>query len=328
MLSLVDVFVLEPAVWRELNAACVGAGRPRPGAAGGARLLRRDRRRADRDDALRAGAARAVRPALRPARRRDRRLRAAAAGRGARRERHPARRVRRRHRRRQQGRPLAQVARRDDRGVRDLPRAARRRAPLPAHRAPRARTRGRTCRRCSTSSASPRRPCSSSTRAATSSTRSRPEEMAGDLRVARRAPERVDGRGLRAHRARGAGVRRARDRHRLHRDERGLRRRLEGRLRAATGPTRPRGRRGRTSRRSSRASRRATRARRASRGASSPPAPASTRSPTTPTACWPSTGCRRSSEVALRLPGVAPPLTRFLAVAGVVRRRSSAPPAA
>ena len=86
-----------------------------------------------------------------------------------------------------------------------------------------------------------------------------PEEMAGDLRVARRAAERVDGRGLRAHRARGAGLRRARDRHRLHGDERGLRRRLEGRLRAATGPTRPRGRRGRTSRRSSRAWRRATR---------------------------------------------------------------------
>ena len=33
VLSLVDVFVLEPAVWRELNAACVGAGRPRPRAA-------------------------------------------------------------------------------------------------------------------------------------------------------------------------------------------------------------------------------------------------------------------------------------------------------
>ena len=52
----------------------LGAGRPRPGAAGGARLLRRDRRGADRDDALRAGAAAPLRPALRPARRRHRRL--------------------------------------------------------------------------------------------------------------------------------------------------------------------------------------------------------------------------------------------------------------
>ena len=54
-------------------------------------------------------------------------------------------------------------------------------------------------------------------------------------------------------------MRRAGDRDRLHRDERGLRRRLEGRLRPRAGRRCAPGRRGRTSTRSSRASRRATR---------------------------------------------------------------------
>ena len=51
------------------------------------------------------------------------------------------------------------------------------------------------------------------------------------LLLAGRAAQPGDGRGVRAAGARGAGLRRAGDRDRLHRDERGLRRRLEGRLR-------------------------------------------------------------------------------------------------
>ena len=306
VLSLVDVFVLDPAIWRELNAAAWVPVDHDPAPPAVLDFFAVHRRRADRHDALRAGAAAGLRPALRPARSRNRRLPAAAAGRRACRRGHPPGRVRGRHRRRQQGSPFPEVACRDDRGVRRLPGPARRRTALPAHGAPggapgdapAVTTRGARCRRRGRS-------------------RRRPEPLplpplhpggdGSDLRVDGRAPERIHGRRLRAHRARGAGVRRARDRHRLHRHERGLRGRLEVSATSGTGPTRAPGRRGPTSRRSSRAWRSATGSTR-SRGKGSPPAPASTRSSTTPTGCWPSTGCLRSNEVAARLPGLAPPL--------------------
>ena len=189
-----------PAVWSELNAASwVPVDHdPAPPAVLG--FFAVDGRRADRDVALRPGAAapastrstsRTASPPTSPAAA-ARRARAAA---GIPRDAFVVGIVAV-----NKGAPVAQVARRDDRGVRDLPRAPRRRAALPPHRVPGRASAGRTCRRCSTSSACRRRPCSSSTSAATSSHPFTPEEMAGDLLVARRAAERVDGRGLRAAR--------------------------------------------------------------------------------------------------------------------------------
>ena len=81
----------------------------------------------------------------------------------------------------------------------------------------------------------------------------------GRLLLARRAAQPGDGRGIRAAGARGAGLRRAGDRDRLHRDERGLRSRLEGAATTASGRRCGPGRPGRTWRRSSRASSSASR---------------------------------------------------------------------
>ena len=294
MLSLVDVFVLEPAVWRELNAAAWVPVDHDPAPPGGARLLRPHGRRADRDDALRPGAA--ARASIRSTSRTASRPTSTGRSRGPRRA--PPLGLPRDafvvgHRGGEQGRPVAQVAGGDDRGVRRLPRPARRRDPLPAHRAPRAApgnapavAAGRARRR-PEDAVLDRRPVPLPLRPVPSG------GDGGDLRVAGRAAERVDGRGLRADGARGAGLRRAGDRHRLHGDERGLRGGLEGRLRAAL--DRPGLVAGAAARRGARREPggvlpRSTR----SRAASSPPAPASTRSATTPTACWRSTGCRRS----------------------------------
>ena len=66
-----------------------------------------------------------------------------------------------------------------------------------------------------------------------------------------------------------------------------------------------------------------------SRGGSSPPAPASTRSSTTPTACWRSTGCRRSTRSRCGCPAWRRRSGFRAASRGsCLSRRSSAPPAA
>ena len=107
-----------PQVWRSARRRLLGAGRPRSGAAGRARVPRRDGGDPDRDVALRAGAARAAstrstsRTASTPrCSRAARRARASALG-------LPAERVRRRRGGDEQGRPVAQVAAADRRGVR------------------------------------------------------------------------------------------------------------------------------------------------------------------------------------------------------------------
>ena len=122
---------------------------------------------------------------------------------------------------------------------------------------------------------------------------------------ARRAAERVDGRGLRADRAGGAGLRRARDRHRLHRDDARSAAPAGRSATSATGPTSRRGRRGRTSRRWSRASRPGYAQPAAERAALSRAGPRARAAPTTPTGCSRSTGCRRSTALARAAPGAA-----------------------
>ena len=230
VLTLLDVPALDPQVWTLAGRRVLAAGRPRSGAAVGGRVLRADRRDPDRDVALRTGPPRGVRSAVRPARHRHALFHAArgarASGSGL-----PASAFVVGAVAMNKGVPVAQVAAADRRGVRRLPRPPRRGAAVPAHRGHRPLQRGLRPA-AAAGRVRARRGRGRAGRSVPLPVRPAPPGAPGrPLQLVRRAAQPRDGRGLRAADPRGAGVRRAGDRHRLHRDERGLRRRLEGRLR-------------------------------------------------------------------------------------------------